>query len=91
MSQIIDISIQQSLLVPVRANSGLELRGSAPGGPASDSVEFSRLGRALARGVEESTFSLARIRAIRGQIADGTFETPERINGTVDRLLDVVG
>ena len=91
MSQSIDISIQQSLPVAARANLRPAMYGSVPGGPAEDSVEFSSLGRALACGVEESTFSLARIRAIRGQIADGTFETPERINGTVDRLLDVVG
>jgi len=57
----------------------------------SDSVELSRFGRALARAVDLSSFSVARTRAIRAQIESGTYETPERINGTVARLLDVIG
>ena len=55
-----------------------------------DTVEWSRFGRRLARAVELSSLSVARTRAIRAQIESGTFETPERINGTVERLLDVI-
>ena len=58
---------------------------------ASDTVEFSRTGTSLARAVEESSLRIARTRAIRAEIAEGTFETSERINGTVARLLDVIG
>lgn len=40
--------------------------------------------------LEPSSFRLAMVNAIRARIADGTYETSERINGTVDRLLDVL-
>ena len=55
-----------------------------------DSVEFSAFGRSLGRAVEESSFRIARVRAISAAIADGTYETQERIDGTVRRLLDVL-
>ena len=56
-----------------------------------DTVEFSRRGTSLARAVEKSSLRIARTRAIRAEIVEGTFETRERINGTVERLLDVIG
>jgi len=55
-----------------------------------DTVEFSPAARALARGLEESSFRTARLRAIRAEIAAGTYETQARIEGTVARLLDVL-
>ncbi len=55
-----------------------------------DTLELSRVGEALSRAAEMSSFSIARVRAIRAEIESGTFETPERIAGTVKRLLDVV-
>lgn len=55
-----------------------------------DSAEFSGAGRALARAVEESSLRLARVRAIRTAISDGTYETFERIEGTVSYLLNVL-
>ncbi len=45
----------------------------------------------MARAAEQSSMSLARARALRTEIAEGTFETQERLAGTVDRLLDVIG
>ena len=56
--------------------------------PAQDMVEFSPLGRAMARAAAESTMRLAQINAIRGEIQDGTYETPERIRATASRLLE---
>ena len=56
--------------------------------PAQDTVEFSPLGRAMARAAAESTMRLAQINAIRSEIQDGTYDTPERIRGTVARLLN---
>ncbi|UCE61016.1 MAG: flagellar biosynthesis anti-sigma factor FlgM [Phycisphaerales bacterium] len=56
----------------------------------TDVVEFSRFGKALARAVEESSLRIARVRAVREEIASGSFETTERISGTADRLLDVI-
>ncbi len=63
--------------------------GSAIAG-GDDTIELSRIGEALSRAAEMSSFSIARVRAIRAEIEGGTFETPERIAGTVKRLLDVV-
>ena len=60
---------------------------TSSGAAQADTVEFSALGQALSRATELSSFSVARIRAIRASIDDGTFETPERINGTATRLL----
>ena len=56
-----------------------------------DTAEFSRMGETLARAMMESTLRIARTRAIQAEITNGTFETPARLNGTVDRLLDVIG
>ena len=64
---------------------------SHPASPAGDTVEFSSFGRALAEATEQSTFRLARLSAIRGEIQRGDYETPERLRGTIDRLLDVMG
>lgn len=58
--------------------------------PFEDSVEFSGAAQALADAVGSSSLRLAQIRAIRAEIASGTYETPERIEGTVRRLLDVI-
>ena len=55
-----------------------------------DTLEVSLPGEALARAVEESSLRIARNRAIRAEIFSGTYETPERIDCTVDRILDVI-
>ncbi len=94
MSEIINIGSVNSHIAPVYAPvnpPALREAGQAEAPSATDSVEISRLGRTMSRIMNDSSLRLARINAIRAQIADGTFETPERINGTVDRLLDVVG
>ena len=57
----------------------------------SDTVELSSVVSSAAEAVETSSLSLARIHAIRGQIARGAFETPERLAGTAERLLDMLG
>jgi len=57
----------------------------------SDTVELSGVASSPLETVETSSLSLARIHAIREQIARGVFETPERLSGTAERLLDVIG
>ena len=52
-----------------------------------DTVELSRFGRALAEVMGQSSLRAAKVRVIRVEIVEGTFETQERINGTADRLL----
>ena len=56
---------------------------------AIDTVEISLTARALASAAEKSSLRMARTRAIRGEIEKGTYETPERIEGTAARLLDL--
>ena len=65
-------------------------RTRLPQDPRGDAAEFSIAAEALARAVMESTLRIARTRAIRAEIESNTFVTPERINGTVERLLDVI-
>ena len=42
----------------------------------------------LQRVLSRTSFRLARLRAVRADIEAGTFETKERIQGTVGRLID---
>lgn len=67
--------------------------------PASQAGSVDAGGRAIRKSADgaaifevapESTFRAAYLQAIRSQIATGEYETPERIQGTVDRLLDVI-
>jgi len=55
-----------------------------------DTVEVSPFGKMLAE-VGGSSFRAARLAAIRGEIDAGTFETPERLDGAVSRLIDILG
>ena len=57
---------------------------------AEDSVEFSLAARSLSEAVESSSMRLAQIRAVRAEIENGTYETPERLEATARRLLDVI-
>lgn len=59
-------------------------------GVRADRVELFGINAAIERAIEESSLSIARTRAIRAEIENGTFETPVRIDGTVARLLDVI-
>lgn len=61
---------------------------SAP--DAQGGVAVPRFSDALQRIVEHSSMRQARVRAVQAEIEDGCYETPERISGTVDRLLDVI-
>ena len=55
-----------------------------------DTLELSGRGEALARTTALSGVSLDRIEAIRAEILAGTYETPERIEGVVQHLLDII-
>ena len=70
-----------------KAISGQPLTGS----PVEDTVELSPAGIALSRAEVRSCVRRARISEIRAEIKAGTFLTPERLNGTVERLLDILG
>ena len=92
MAVVINISSVYSSPASARPETTVPpLRQPARFAIAGDTVEFSRVGRALSNGVEESSFRIARVRAIRAEIESGTYETAAGIEGTVERLLDVVG
>jgi hypothetical protein len=70
-----------------KAIKGQPLKGSL----VEDMVELSPAGLALSRAGVQSPPRLARISEVRAAIKAGTFETPERMNGTVERLLEILG
>lgn len=92
MSEISNIGFTNSYAATFRASSTANLPDNhndpADGLGNSDPVEISRMGRLLAaEATDTSSLRLAKIQALRAQIADGTFETQERLMGTVDRLI----
>lgn len=88
------INIPNAAVPPAQQTDQVQARpGTAttePSGPVSDQVEISDEGLALSRAVDHSTHRIMRIAAIRDEIRSGEYETPERIEGTVDRLLRVL-
>ena len=60
------------------------------GSPVEDTVELSPAGIALSRADVQSPPRFGRICEIRADIKAGTFETPERVDETVKRLLKVI-
>ena len=59
--------------------------------PVGDTVEVSAAGLALSQTDVHTCLRFAQICRIRAEIKAGTFVTPERIDGTVARLLEVIG
>ncbi len=53
-----------------------------------DEVEISDLAILLSQVRDLPDLRLERIAQLQAEIADGTFETPERLTGTVDRLFE---
>lgn len=90
MGAIINISSLSPSVLARQAlvkSESVDLRSSPL--PA-DRVEISDQARALALAAQASSDRLAKTRAIRAAIQNGTFETPERIRGTVERLFDAL-
>jgi len=61
------------------------------GSPVEDTLELSAEGIALSQADVQSPPQFARMCEIRAAIKGGTFETLERMDGTVERLLKVLG
>ena len=94
MSEISNIGISNSYAV-------VQQKGSTGSGAPMDrlgqheplgetNAEFSRLGRMTAGAADTSSLRRAKIQALRAEIADGTFETQERIDGTVNQLIKIL-
>ncbi len=91
MSVILNISYAHSSPPPAGAKTGAQgVQDTALIRANTDTLELSSAGETLAQGVDTSSFRLAQLRAIRTEINNGTYETRERIEGTVRRLLDVI-
>lgn len=61
--------------------------------PASRTVESgtpSRFDEELQQVLSRTSFRLARVRAVRSEIEAGTYETKERVQGAVGRLIDIL-
>jgi len=90
MSAIINIENTYRPMPSISAEIPHAAHQSASRVRGADTAEFSPFAEALARAIGESSWRIARLRAVREQIATGVFETPERIDGTAERLLDVI-
>jgi len=94
MSEIINnISGVYPSVVHLAPSLGVAPRVSStriPHGAYADASPPTTFRPVLRSALEVSSFRAARTQAIRSEIANGTFETPERIQGTAERLLDVI-
>jgi flagellar biosynthesis anti-sigma factor FlgM len=61
------------------------------GAGATDTVQISDSARYLGEIKKLPPIRQEKVQAMKDLIASGQFETPERINGTVDRLLQEMG
>ena len=89
MSDIPPISGMASVAraAPVR---GVERAGTASAVVPVDRVEISETARRLSTLELEGDIRVDKVVAIREAIADGTYETDDKIEATVERLLEVL-
>lgn len=79
-------NVQQGDQAVVRASTSVP---HSPSLPQEDMVEFSYV-PALDFLPEPSSLRAAKLAAIKQEIAQGTYDTPWRIQQTVERLLDIL-
>ncbi len=87
MSELLSIG---GVAPPATGRLGSELQPASWDNPPN-APSFPRFDEELQRVLAQTSFRRARARAIRVEIESGAYETPERIRGTVERLLDVIG
>lgn len=54
----------------------------------TDTVEISTAGKLAAKIHDDSIIRMDLVQRVKAEIAAGTYETPERIDATVDRLME---
>lgn len=74
----------------VRASSPVDV-ARASAARTGDSVEFSTVARLRASLASVPEVRREKVDRIREEIANGTYETPEKLNLAVDRLLEELG
>ena len=90
MSDNLSIDSISPLFSDSRLASDYLVHRPPPASAAEGGVAVPRFRGALRRIVEQSSMRQARMRAIQREIENGVYDTPERISGTVDRLLDII-
>ncbi|MCD4825167.1 MAG: flagellar biosynthesis anti-sigma factor FlgM [Phycisphaerae bacterium] len=82
-------------VTPPNATAGIEPAGQLrPKSPTvksagvTDTVEISTAGKLAAKINDQSLVRMDLVQRIKSEIAAGTYETPARIDATVDRLLE---
>jgi negative regulator of flagellin synthesis FlgM len=83
----------QGIRPPHHLGGAGRVAGTKPGDVAGpmDKVDFSPAAVEAVRAAEAAEVRQAHLASIRQQIAAGTYETPERIDRAVERLLDELG
>jgi negative regulator of flagellin synthesis FlgM len=64
---------------------------SPAAGPATDCVEISPAAEAAIQAVESKGVRQDLVNSIRAQINAGTYDTPEKFDAALERLLDTLG
>ena len=64
---------------------------ASPSGPIQDEVQISEAGRLMGQVQDMPDIRWNRVNQIRAQIAEGTYETDEKLNIALGRLLDEIG
>jgi negative regulator of flagellin synthesis FlgM len=64
---------------------------AASGAASTDRVEISQAAEAAMKATEAGGVRHELVNQIRSQIAAGTYDTPDKMNAAVDRLLDQMG
>ncbi len=59
--------------------------------PINDELEISDAAKLVAQSQQVPEIRQERVDAVRAQIADGTYETPEKLDVALERLLDEIG
>ena len=58
---------------------------------SGDRVEISPAAEAAIRATEAGDIRVDLVNRVRSEIADGTYETPEKLDAALDRMLDEIG
>ena len=78
-------------LGPPHSSRASQPAARADSGPIKDELEISEAARLTEQAQQVPEVRQARINSIRAQIAEGTYETPEKLDVAIERLLDEIG
>ncbi|MGA2031936.1 MAG: flagellar biosynthesis anti-sigma factor FlgM [Thermoguttaceae bacterium] len=80
----------QAISAPHSARAA-EPAAAAGSSPIHDEVQISDAARLVEQVQQLPDIRQDRVAAIRAQIAQGTYETPQKVSGAVEHLLDEIG